>query len=87
MHWTEVGDISNGALFLPVPGAQRHRRLSSDVMVQAFKRRLKLADLPEGYRRHMVHARALLTRAALDGAPIQAAMRLSLRRSMFQAQK
>ncbi len=88
-HWIEVGGIEDGPLFRPVSKADRalKRRLSPDAIYQIVKHRLALAGLPEGFASPHGLRSGFLTQAALDGAPIQAAMRLSLHRSMAQAQK
>ncbi len=89
VHWIEVGGISDGPLFRPISKADRvlKRRLSPDAIAQIVRHRLKLAGLPEGFASPHGLRSGFLTQAALDGAPIQAAMRLSLHRSMAQAQK
>ncbi|MBO9448161.1 tyrosine-type recombinase/integrase [Ruegeria sp. R14_0] len=89
VHWIEVGQIKNGPLFRPVSKADRvlKRRLSPDAIYQIVKHRLQLAGLPEDFASPHGLRSGFLTQAALDGAPIQAAMRLSLHRSMAQAQK
>ncbi|WP_254436039.1 tyrosine-type recombinase/integrase [Ruegeria arenilitoris] len=89
VHWIEVGGIEDGHLFRPVSKADRvlKRRLSPDAIAQIVKRRLKLAGLPENFASPHGLRSGFLTQAALDGAPIQAAMRLSLHRSMAQAQR
>jgi integrase len=89
MHWIEVGKIGDGPLFRPISKADRvlKRRLSPDAIYQIVKHRLKLAGLPENFASPHGLRSGFLTQAALDGAPIQAAMRLSLHRSMAQAQK
>ncbi len=89
VHWIEVGGIEDGPLFRPVSKADRalKRRLSPDAIYQIVKHRLALAGLPEGFASPHGLRSGFLTQAALDGAPIQAAMRLSLHRSMAQAQK
>ena len=89
VHWIEVGEIAEGSLFRPVSKIDRvlARRLSPDAIAQIVKHRLKLAGLPEGFASPHGLRSGFLTQAALDGAPIQAAMRLSLHRSMAQAQK
>ncbi|WP_299900639.1 tyrosine-type recombinase/integrase [uncultured Ruegeria sp.] len=88
-HWIKVGGIEDGPLFRPISKADRvlKRRLSPDAIYQIIKHRLKLAGLPEGFASPHGLRSGFLTQAALDGAPIQAAMRLSLHRSMAQAQK
>ena len=89
MDWIEVGEITNGPLFRPISKADRvlKRRLSPDAIYQIIKHRLRLAGLPEDFASPHGLRSGFLTQAALDGAPIQAAMRLSLHRSMAQAQK
>ncbi len=89
VHWIEVGVIKDGPLFRPISKADRvlKRRLSSDAIAQIVKYRLKLAGLPDGFASPHGLRSGFLTQAALDRAPIQAAMRLSLHRSMAQAQK
>ncbi|WP_170765372.1 tyrosine-type recombinase/integrase [Ruegeria lacuscaerulensis] len=89
VHWIEMGEISDGPLFRPISKADRvlKRCLSPDAIAQIVRHRLKLAGLPEGFASPHGLRSGFLTQAALDGAPIQAAMRLSLHRSMAQAQK
>ncbi|WP_209509807.1 tyrosine-type recombinase/integrase [Ruegeria sp. HKCCE4150] len=89
VHWIEVGEIQDGPLFRPVSKADRvlSRRLSPDAIAQIVRHRLKLAGLPDDFASPHGLRSGFLTQAALDGAPIQAAMRLSLHRSMAQAQK
>ncbi len=89
VHWIEVGEIQDGPLFRPISKADRvlKRRLSPDAVYQIVKHRLKLAGLPEDFASPHGLRSGFLTQAALDGAPLQAAMRLSLHRSMAQAQK
>jgi len=88
-HWIEVGRIEDGPLFRPISKADRvlKRRLSPDAIYQIVRHRLKLAGLPDGFASPHGLRSGFLTQAALDGAPIQAAMRLSLHRSVAQAQK
>ncbi|WP_171182298.1 tyrosine-type recombinase/integrase [Ruegeria sp. HKCCD8929] len=87
--WIEVGGINDGPLFRPISKADRvlKRRLSPDAIYQFVRHRLKLAGLPEDFASPHGLRSGFLTQTALDGAPIQAAMRLSLHRSMAQAQK
>ncbi|UAB91066.1 tyrosine-type recombinase/integrase (plasmid) [Ruegeria sp. SCSIO 43209] len=89
VHWVEVGQIKKGPLFKPVSKADRvlKRRLSPDAIYQIVRHRLKLAGLPQDFASPHGLRSGFLTQAALDGAPIQAAMRLSLHRSLAQAQK
>ncbi|TDK45729.1 tyrosine-type recombinase/integrase [Antarcticimicrobium luteum] len=87
--WIDTAEISDGPLFRPISKSGRPlpRRLSPDGIYQIVKRRLKLAGLPEDQASPHGLRSGFLTQAALDGAPIQAAMRLSLHRSMAQAQR
>lgn len=87
--WIDAARIQDGPLFRPVSKADRplKRRLSPDAIRQIVKHRLKLAGLPEDFASPHGLRSGFLTEAALQGAPIQAAMRLSLHRSMAQAQK
>ena len=89
VHWIEVGQIEDGTLFRPISKADQvlKRHLSPDAIYQIVKHRLRLAGLPEDFASPHGLRSGFLTQAALDGAPIQAAMRLSLHRSMAQAQK
>ncbi|MFZ1469408.1 MAG: tyrosine-type recombinase/integrase [Paracoccaceae bacterium] len=89
VHWMEVLGDANGPLFRPVSKSDRPlpRRLASDALRTILRHRLKLAGLPEDYASpHGIRA-GFLTQAALDGAPLAAAMKLSLHRSAVQAQK
>ena len=89
MHWIEVAEIKDGPLFRPISKADRvlKRRLTGDAIYQIVRRRLALAGYPENFASPHGLRSGFLTQAALDGAPIQAAMRLSLHRSMTQAQR
>ena len=89
VHWIEVAEIADGPLFRPVSKANRvlERRLSGDAVYQIVRRRLALAGYPKDFASPHGLRSGFLTQAALDGAPVQAAMRLSLHRSMAQAQK
>ncbi|MFV0514773.1 MAG: tyrosine-type recombinase/integrase [Jhaorihella sp.] len=86
-HWIEVAGIDDGPLFRPVSKADRvlKRRLSPEAIRQIVTHRLALAGFPPGFATPHGLRSGFLTQAALDGAPIQAAMRLSLHRSMAQA--
>lgn len=87
--WIDLGEITEGPLFRPVSKADRalSRKLSPDGVYQILKQRLVKAGYPEGFASPHGLRSGFLTQAALDGAPIQAAMRLSLHRSMAQAQR
>ena len=63
------------------------RRLFPDAIRGIVKHRLKLAGFAENFAPPHGLRSGFLTEAALQDAPIQAAMRLSLHRSMAQAQK
>lgn len=86
--WIETAPIADGFLFRPVSRADDilERGLSPDAIRQIVKRRLKLAGYPADFASPHGLRAGFLTQAALDGAPIQAAMRLSLHRSIAQAQ-
>ncbi|GAA6201341.1 site-specific integrase [Aquicoccus sp. SU-CL01552] len=88
-RWIEAAEIADGPLFRPISKSGRPlpRRLSPDGIYQIVKRRLVLASLPEDMASPHGLRSGFLTQAALDGAPVQAAMRLSLHRSMAQAQR
>jgi len=87
--WIDAAQIKSGALFRPVSKGDRvlTRRLSPDGIRGIVKHRLKLAGYDEDFASPHGLRSGILTKAALQGAPIQAAMRLSLHRSMAQAQK
>lgn len=87
--WIDLSEITDGHLFRPVSKADRalSRKLSPDGVYQILKIRLERAGYPEGFASPHGLRSGFLTQAALDGAPIQAAMRLSLHRSMAQAQR
>lgn len=89
VHWTEVAGISRGPLFRPVSRADRvlTRPLSPDGIACIVRHRLALAGYPPGFSSAHGLRSGFLTQAALDGAPVQAAMRLSLHRSPVQAQR
>lgn len=87
--WIDGAGIDGGALFRPISRAGRvlERGLSPDAVYQIVKRRLVLAGLPASHASPHGLRSGFLTQAALDGAPLQAAMRLSLHRSPAQAQR
>lgn len=89
VHWLEVPRFKQGPLFRPVSKSDRPlpRRLASDALRTILRYRLQRAGLPADYATpHWLRA-GFLTQAALDGAPLAAAMKLSLHRSAVQAQK
>jgi integrase len=87
--WIEAARIDSGPLFRPISTADHalHRPLAPDAIRVILRHRLKLAGLPPDYvTPHGLRA-GFLTQAALDGAPLAAAMKLSLHRSALQAQR
>lgn len=85
--WIEFAGITSGPLFRPISKADRvlRRALKPDAVRVILRYRLKTAGLPEDYATPHGIRSGFLTQAALDGAPLQAAMRLSLHRSVTQA--
>jgi len=79
VHWLEVTGIAQGPLFRPVSKADRPlpRRLAPDALRLILRHRLRLAGLPEDYATPHGLRAGFLTQAALDGAPLAAAMKLS----------
>lgn len=89
VHWLEVTGLTQGPLFRPVSKSDRPlpRRLASDSLRTILRHRLQLAGLPVDFATPHGLRAGFLTQAALDGAPLAAAMKLSLHRSAVQAQK
>ena len=89
VHWLEVTGITRGPLFRPVSRSDRAlpRRLAPDALRTILRHRLALAGLPVDFATPHGLRAGFLTQAALDGAPLAAAMKLSLHRSAVQAQK
>lgn len=89
MGWIAAAGITEGPLFRPVSQSDRAlpRRLSPDAIRVILRHRLRLAGLPEDYATPHGLRAGFLTQAALDGAPLAAAMKLSLHRSAIQAQR
>jgi integrase len=87
--WVEAARIAKGPLFRPISKAGRPlpRPLSPDAIRTILRYRLERAGLPADYATPHGLRSGFLTQAALDGAPLAAAMRLSLHRSAIQAQK
>jgi integrase len=85
--WIDAAKISHGPLFRRVTrtDAVGKNALSDAAVGQIIKRLLVAAGLPKTFASAHGLRSGFLTQAALDGAPIQAAMRLSLHRSMAQA--
>lgn len=88
-EWIKAADITDGPLFRPISKSDGviSRKLNPDAIRSIVKRRLKLAGYPETYASPHGLRSGFLTQAALAGTPIQAAMRLSLHKSIAQAQK
>ena len=89
MGWIVAADITTGPLFRPISLSDRPlpRRLAPDAIRVILRHRLVLAGLPADYATPHGLRAGFLTQAALDGAPLAAAMKLSLHRSALQAQK
>lgn len=87
--WIDAAEIADGALFRAVSKSGRalDRGLSPAGVGGIVKARLEAAGLPRDYASAHGLRAGFLTQAALDGAPIQAAMRLSLHRSVNQAMR
>lgn len=88
-HWIETAALTDGPLFRPISRADRplKRRLAPDALRVILRHRLTLAGLPADFATPHGLRAGFLTQAALDGAPLAAAMQLSLHRSAIQAQK
>ena len=89
MGWMAAADITSGPLFRPISQSGRAlpRKLAPDAIRIILRHRLRCAGLPEDHvTPHGLRA-GFLTQAALDGAPLAAAMKLSLHRSAIQAQR
>jgi integrase len=89
MGWIIGAEIAKGPLFRPVSQSDNAlpRRLAPDAIRVILRHRLVLAGLPVDYATPHGLRAGFLTQAALDGAPLAAAMKLSLHRSAIQAQK
>ncbi len=87
--WIEAAAITEGPLFRPVSQSDRVllRQLAPDAIRVILRHRLQLAGLPQDYATPHGLRAGFLTQAALDGAPLAAAMKLSLHRSATQAQR
>ena len=88
-HWIAAAALQDGPLFRPISKSGRvlERPLSPAAGNQILRRRLILAGHEPGFASAHGLRSGFLTQAALDGAPLQAAMRLSLHRSAAQAQR
>lgn len=89
VHWIETAEIDTGPLFRPVSRSDRPlpRPLNPAAVGDILRYRLEQAGLPRDYASPHGLRAGFLTQAALDGAPLAAAMRLSLHRSAQQAQR
>jgi hypothetical protein len=89
VHRLEVTKITQGPLFRPVSKSDRPlpRRLAADALRVILRHRLTLAGLSVDFATPHGLRAGFLTQAALDGAPLATAMKLSLHRSAIQAQK
>lgn len=87
--WIRLAGLQDGALFRPVSLADRPlpRRITPDGIRQIIRHRLELAGYPPDFASAHGLRSGFLTQAALDGAPLAAAMQLSLHRSAAQAQR
>jgi len=87
--WLHVAQLTKGPLFRPISksGTVLGRSLHPDAIRQILKRLLVKAGYDESFASPHGLRSGFLTEAALKGTPIQAAMRLSLHRSVAQAQK
>lgn len=89
MGWMRLAGLETGPLFRPVSLADRPlpRRITPDGIRQIIRHRLELAGYPADFATAHGLRSGFLTQAALDGAPLAAAMQLSLHRSASQAQR
>lgn len=89
MAWIAAAGIDKGPLFRPVSLADRPlpRRLTAQGLRTLLRHRLELAGYPADFATAHGLRSGFLTQAALDGAPLPAAMQLSLHRSASQAQQ
>jgi integrase len=87
--WIAGAGIVQGPLFRPVSRAGRvlERGLSAEGVAAILRHRLVAAGLPADFATPHGLRSGFLTQAALDGAPLAAAMQLSLHRSAIQAQR
>lgn len=88
LDWIAAAGIAGGPLFRPVSQADRvlARRLTPGGFREIVAHRLELAGYPPGFASPHGLRSGFLTQAALDGAPLAAAMQLSLHRDASQAQ-
>lgn len=86
--WIDGAEITEGPLFRAISKSDRvlDRGLQPEAVADILARLLAAAGYPPGFATPHGLRAGFLTQAALDGAPLQAAMRLSLHRSAAQAQ-
>ncbi|MDO5647031.1 tyrosine-type recombinase/integrase [Paracoccus sp. (in: a-proteobacteria)] len=89
MIWLRAARISDGPVFRPISKTDRvlPRRLDAASLRDIVRNRLVLAGYPPDFASTHGLRSGFLTQAALDGAPLVAAMQLSLHRSAAQAQR
>ncbi|RWR30458.1 integrase [Sinirhodobacter populi] len=87
--WIDAAEIKNGPLFRRITrhGTIGSRRLSAGGVADIIRRLLEKAGYPGDYATAHGLRSGFLTQAALDKAPLQAAMKLSLHKSPAQAQR
>lgn len=87
--WLDAAGITAGPVFRRVTRRDTvgRNRLSAAGVAEILRRVMRDAGLPEGFASPHGLRSGFLTQAARDGAPLQAAMKLSLHRSAIQAQK
>lgn len=87
--WLDAAAMKSGPLFRKITAQETlsQRRLTADAVAQILRRLIGAAGLPEGFASPHGLRSGFLTQAALEGAPLQSAMRLSLHKSPVQAQK
>jgi integrase len=88
LDWMRLAGLTDGPLFRPVSLADRAlpRRITPDGIREIVRHRLELAGYPADFASPHGLRSGFLTQAARDGAPLAAAMQLSLHRSAAQAQ-
>ena len=89
MAWIDAAGLKNGPLFRRITrhGTVGEQRLTPGGVAEIMRRLMRDAQLPEDYASPHGLRSGFLTQAALDNAPLQAAMKLSLHRSPTQAQR
>lgn len=87
--WIDASGITSGPLFRRIgrTDVMGQHRLGPDAVGLILKRLIAVAGLPAGFATPHGLRAGYLTQAARDGVPVQAAMRLTLHRSVAQAQR